>query len=199
MIYYPDEQDRLNWKIAILRTLINDLIIWYHVTLGHAGEQRLYATVHQRYHHPKLRDLRKQTVQGKQHKQSGKGCGYHAPGLARLDPWTEVAVDLISPWKYYNEETEIEYTFNALTCIDTVKKFVEIIRIRCKNSSHIAQKFANCWISRFPKPNYCIHDSGGELIGHEFQDLLTKYVIIKIQKTVNKRSQMQYVKGCIRR
>ena len=67
VIYYPDEQDRLNWKIAILITLINDLLIWYHVNLGHTGEQILYDTVHKRYHHPKLRDLCKQTVQGCPH------------------------------------------------------------------------------------------------------------------------------------
>ena len=172
--------------IAIPITLINDLLLWYPVTLGHAGEQRLYDTFHQRYHHPKLRDLFKQTVQGcphhcQQHKQSGKGYGCHAPRLARLAPWTEVAVDLIDPWKYYKEETEIENTFNALTCIDTVTKIVEIIHIRCKNSSHIAQQFANCWLFRFPKPNYCIHESGGEFIGHEFKDLLTQDGIIKGQ------------------
>ena len=96
----------------------------------------------------------------------------------------EVAVDLIGPWKYHNEETEIEYTFKAINCIDTVTNFVEIIRIRCKNSSHIAHKFSNCWLSRFPKPNYCIHDSGREFIGHEFQNLLTQAGIIKRQTTV---------------
>ena len=37
VIYYPDKQDPLNWKIAILRTLLNDLLLWYHVTLGHSG------------------------------------------------------------------------------------------------------------------------------------------------------------------
>ena len=162
VIYYPDEQDRLNWKIAIPRTLIKGLILWYHINLGYAREQILYDTVHQRYHHQKLRDLCKQTVQGcphhcQQHKKLGKGYGYHAPRLARLAPWTEVAVDLIGPWKYYNKETDTEYTFNALTCIDTVTKFVEIICVRYKNSIHIAQQFANCWLLRFPKPNYCIH------------------------------------------
>ena len=102
LIYYPDEQDRLNWKIDVLITQINDLLLWYRVTLGHVGEQRLYDTVHQRYHHPKLRDLCKQNVQGcphhfQQHKLSIKGYCYHAPRLARLAPWTEVAVDLIGP------------------------------------------------------------------------------------------------------
>ena len=37
VIYYPDKQDQLNWTIAILRTLLNDLLLWYHVTLGHSG------------------------------------------------------------------------------------------------------------------------------------------------------------------
>ena len=36
VIYYPDKQDRLNWKIAIPRKLINYLLLWYHFTLGHA-------------------------------------------------------------------------------------------------------------------------------------------------------------------
>ena len=67
VIYYPDEQDRLSWKIAIPITLINDLLLWYHVTLSHEWEQRIYDTVHQIYHHPKLRDLCKQTVQGCPH------------------------------------------------------------------------------------------------------------------------------------
>ena len=89
VIYYPDKQDRLNRKIAIPITLLNDLLLCYNVTLGHAGEQRLYDTFHQIYHHPKLRDLCKQTVQGcphhcQQHKKSGKGYDYHAPWLARL-------------------------------------------------------------------------------------------------------------------
>ena len=37
VIYYPDEQDRLNRNIDIPRTLTNDLLLWYYVTLGHAG------------------------------------------------------------------------------------------------------------------------------------------------------------------
>ena len=33
-------------------------------------------------------------------------------------------MDLKGPWKDYNEETVLKYTFNALACIDTVKKLL---------------------------------------------------------------------------
>ena len=92
------------------------------------------------------------------------------PRNARLMPWDEVAVDLIGPWKVTIDGTEL--IFKALTCIDPVTNLVKIIRINNKSSSHIAEQFANCWLSRYPRANRCIHDNGGEFIGHEFQRLL---------------------------
>ena len=62
--------------------------------------------------------------------------------------------------------------FKALTCIDMISNLVEIIRIRNKTSRHVAEQFANCWLSRYPRPNKCIFDRGGEFIGPEFQSLL---------------------------
>jgi len=48
-----------------------------------------------------------------------------------------------------------------------------MIRINNKSSQHISEQFANVWLARYPSPNRCIHDNGGEFIGHEFQTLLT--------------------------
>ena len=70
-----------------------------------------------------------------------------------------------------------EITFNALTCIDPVTNLVEIIRINGKTASHIAQQFENVWLSRYPRPNRCVHDNGGEFIGHEFQTMLQQHGI----------------------
>ena len=36
----------------------------------------------------------------------------------------------------------------------------------------MAQKYANCWLSRYPWPEVCVHDNGGEFIGYQFQRLL---------------------------
>ena len=79
-------------------------------------------------------------------------------------------MDLIGPWKVTVNEIELE--FKALTCIDPVTNLAEAIRINNKTSNHVADQFQNCWLSRYPKPNKCIHDNGGEFIGRAFLDLL---------------------------
>ncbi len=61
---------------------------------------------------------------------------------------------------------------NILTVIDTVTNLVEIVRIDGKDSDHITRKFAQCWLTRYPWPQRCIHDPGGEFTGPEFQILL---------------------------
>lgn len=51
---------------------------------------------------------------------------------------------------------------------------VEMIRIRDKTSKHVAEQFANVWLARYPRPNKCVHDNGGEFKGPEFQQLLSQ-------------------------
>ena len=72
---------------------------------------------------------------------------------------------------------EVEVTFDALTCIDLVTNLVEIIRLTGKTASQVAQQFENVWLSRYPRPNRCVHDNGGEFIGHEFQTMLQQHGI----------------------
>jgi hypothetical protein len=67
---------------------------------------------------------------------------------------------------------EKPYEFNALTVIDTVTNLVEQVRIDKKTSAHVAQKYAQVWLSRYPWPARCVHDNGGEFVGPEFQFLL---------------------------
>jgi hypothetical protein len=61
------------------------------------------------------------------------------------------------------------YKFEAQTVIDTVTNLVELVGIEKKNSDHIMQKFAQCWLTCYPWPQCCIHDPGGEFTGQEFQ------------------------------
>ena len=55
--------------------------------------------------------------------------------------------------------------FRALTCIDTVTNLAEISRITNKTSEYIAMKFENDWLVKYPRPERCIHDNGGEFTG----------------------------------
>ena len=50
----------------------------------------------------------------------------------REQPFEEVVVDLIGPWKV--QVGGKAYEFNALTCIDTVTNLVELVRIDNKTS-----------------------------------------------------------------
>jgi hypothetical protein len=65
----------------------------------------------------------------------------------------------------------------ALIAIDTVTNLVELIRIDNKESNTVTRKFAQCWLTRYPWPQRCIHDPGTEFIGPEFQTLLQNFHI----------------------
>jgi hypothetical protein len=79
-------------------------------------------------------------------------------------------MDLIGPWTV--QVCGRPYKFEALTVIDTVTNLVKLVRIEKNNLDHIMQKIAQCWLTRYPWPQHCIHDPGGEFTGPAFQTLL---------------------------
>ena len=87
-------------------------------------------------------------------------------------PFNECAVDLIGPWVV--QVNGKPYEFNALTAIDTVSNLVELVRIDNKTSEHIARLYAQLWLARYPWPERCVHDNGGEFVGPEFQTLMQR-------------------------
>jgi hypothetical protein len=165
-----------NWKICIPSGLLKDMVLFFHKILGHAGEVRVYDSIRARFHHPKLKamveQVRKDCQVCRQYKMQGPGYGELSARQVTMVPWEEVHIDLIGPWNVSINGMEVE--FNALTCIDPVTNLVELARIDRKTSQHIAQKFENCWLSRYPMPLKCVHDNGGEFIGWEFQQLLER-------------------------
>jgi transposase InsO family protein len=92
-----------------------------------------------------------------------------------MAPWQENHVDLIGPWKIKINGIDVE--FRALTVIDPVTNLVELVRLDNKTSEHVAQQYANTWLSRYPWPEACIHDNGGEFVGLPFQRLLEQCAI----------------------
>ena len=181
VFHYPNRP----WKIIIPESLIEDVILWYHRVLGHCGQQRLYDTIASRFYITKLQEkiqVFKCADNCMQYKQPGRSYGKLPARTARLVPWDEVAVDLVGPWEIEIHGEYIE--FKALTCIDTVTNLAEIIRINNKTSQHISDQFQNCWLARYPSPNRCVHDNGGEFLGHEFQQLLAQAGITSVPTTV---------------
>ena len=67
------------------------------------------------------------------------------------------------------------YEFSALTSITRVTGLAEPIRIDNNTSEHVAKKFEESWLSRYPRPFFCCRDNGGEFPGWEFQKLLNNF------------------------
>ena len=109
-------------------------------------------------------------------KHLGQGHGHLPPKNALVVPWDEVAVDLVGPWKIEATNGR-EFEFNALNCIDPVSNLVELIRINKKTTEHVGKQFKNAWLSRYPCPNRCIDNQGGEFIGSAFKLICTKHSI----------------------
>ena len=121
--------------------MLDKTVSWFHQIMGHPGSKRLRETLQKRYYHPQLRRTvdKYQCEHCQKHKLSGKGYGLLPERKLRVAPWTEVAVDLIGPWKLQVHGKPVE--FNALTCIDTASNLVELIRIDNKSCPHVTEKY----------------------------------------------------------
>jgi transposase InsO family protein len=110
-----------------------------------------------------------------EYKNVQRGHGELAPREAALLPWSDIAVDLIGPWTLQVSNQKV--TFNALTIIDLVTNLVELVRLDNKTADHVAIKFVNTWLARYPRPTSCVYDQGGEFIGFAFQTMLDRHNI----------------------
>lgn len=167
------------WKVYLPTSLLHNAVRWYHLALGHLGQNRLFDTMSMNLYHPDLRLQVEQVVTRcdacQRQKNVLRGHGHTAPREAQTLPWREVAVDLIGPWTL--NIRGIETSFRALTIIDTVTNLVELVRLDNKTSAHVALCFENTWLARYPRPLFCTYDQGGEFIGWPFQQLLQRHGI----------------------
>jgi len=168
-----------NPKICIPDALLDKFIQFYHLALAHAGITRVTRMVLQYFWHQDLRRRTEKLIQScevcQKNKLPGKGYGQLPSRQAQLTPWQEVAVDLIGPWEM--EMHGYTLSFRALTIIDTVTNFCEVVQITSKKADYIGQIFENTWLARYPRPIHCIFDQGTEFTGIGFMRMLHKHGI----------------------
>ncbi len=161
---------------------------------GHPGSKRLYLQISARYYHSDLRRRidQLQCEHCQRNKLDGKGYRLLPEREIQTMPFNECAVDLIGLWVV--QVNSKLYKFNALTAINTVSNLVELVRIENKTSEHIARLYAQLWLARYPWPECCVHDNGGEFVGPEFQTLMQR-CNIKDVTTSAKNPQANAVAG----
>ena len=108
----------------------------------------------------------------------------HAPPkqIRHLDPWEEVSVEMIGPWKITTNN--FDYQFRALTCIDTILGLPEVIPVENATSNSVALAFEDNWLTRYPAPLRCLQDNGNEFLGPSFSNMLQKHKIKSVTTTV---------------
>ena len=81
--------------------MIKPTIKWFHIVTGHPGQKRLYLTLKAKYHHKQLRSECDEYLctDCQKHKLEGRGYGLLLERELRVEPFEEVAVDLVGPWK----------------------------------------------------------------------------------------------------
>ena len=174
--YYPDPNDESSYKIALTDAAADAAIEFFHSLLNHPGSAALLKTMHL-FYHPQLAakveafncDVCQRVKIGGQ-----RGYGLFPPrSVENLTPWKQVDCDLIGPWYVETSgRSGKAFEFYALTCIDRATGYPDAVSIVRKTSANVANKFNELWLSRYPRPEVCAHDRGGEFIGPEFQHLL---------------------------
>jgi Integrase zinc binding domain len=90
------------WKIYLPGALLPRAIQWYHLSLSHLRQSCLIDTLSMTFYHPKQRQTVVAMIQKcavcQLYKNVQQGHGDTAPHAASVIPWSEVAVDTISPW-----------------------------------------------------------------------------------------------------
>ncbi len=97
----------------------------------------------------------------------GQEYGHLPPQNNLPTPWEEVAINLIGPWKIDTARMGM-IQIAALIATNTATGLAELIRISNRLAAHIALKFEQMWLLRYPRPLKVIHDRGNEFTGANF-------------------------------
>ncbi len=133
---------------------------------GLPGRKRLLMQISSWYYHREIHSLvdKFHCEHCQRNKLNGTGYGLLPERKLHSVPFKECAVDLIA----INQVCKKSYKFNALTVIGTVSNLVELVRLDERTLAHVARKYVQVWLSRYPWPESCVHNNGGEFVGPEF-------------------------------
>ena len=98
IICYKKDLTKADWKVALPESMLADTVKWFHQVMGHPSDRKLRDTLNQHYQHPKLRyHIDRLTCKdGQKYKLAGRGYGLLPKREVWIEPWEEVAIDLMA-------------------------------------------------------------------------------------------------------
>ena len=177
-----------DYRIYVPESLRKQMVDWYHINLLHPGGDRTYYMMKEYFFWPGMKNDVKSVIKKCKVCQMNKITAGKSYGLLpvkdnieKMRPWNRVFVDTIGPWEIRIKEEGKTITHKiviyALTMIEEVMGWPEIVRISDKTAYETARTFDREWLSRYPRPQKVHHDNGSEFIGEEYQELLASYGI----------------------
>jgi len=154
-------------------TLLQPFVVeWYHSTLCHPGETRTEKSIRQHFTWPSLKnDVHKHVSKCsvcQKVKITKTNYGQLPPKVAETEPWEELCVDLIGPYKitWTNKGKKKQtLTLWCVTMIDPATGWFEVTQIPNKEAFTVASKVEQTWLTRYPWPTILRFDRGAEFMG----------------------------------
>ena len=158
-----------------------------HNELVHIGKNKLIELIASRFWHPAFRqviyDICVSCKFCQMYKVSNQNDKPPCLKIKANHPFHLVAVDLVKvPRSSSGFET-------CLVAVDNVSKFLMVVPIRDKKSATVAKAFEHQILTHIVRiPDRILSDNGGEFVGREFNEVLTKFNIDHDYITANKPS-----------
>ncbi len=201
-------------KIVIPEELQKPVVDWYHEILCHPGETRMELTIGQHYYWKNMRKTIQSACRScgicRATKPKSQKYGHLPPKDAEVSPWKTVCIDLIGDYKFGKGKKQVN--LSCLTMIDPATGWFEIVTIDNKTSNHIANKFEQTWLNRYPWPEQVQLDRGTEFMGAVSDMLFNDYgfkrkpittrnpqanaMVERAHKTIHNMIRSQTVKDC---
>jgi hypothetical protein len=166
-------------KIYVPVPLRKEVIAWYHQYLCHPGVNRTEQTIRQTMYWPGLTEDVKKHVKKclpcQMCKKTQKPYGHLPPKEAEVEPWQEVHVDLVGPWKV-KTPTGVK-KLQAFTAIDPATGWFEVVDIKDKSAGTVMDAFHEQWLCRYPRPTKVVFDNGSEFKS-VFKEMCTNLSIV---------------------
>ena len=93
-VFQPDLDKPDNWKLYAPEDLVDHMVVWYHVCLGHTGSSNLFKTINTLHYNPRLRKQCEELISScdvcQVNKPRSVARGKMPPREALLMSWTEV-------------------------------------------------------------------------------------------------------------